>query len=266
MPDLRRLGHLAVGTALTSRAGTRFHLLLDRLSAGRLFGSVRGLRTVVLTTTGRRSGRRVEAPLSALEDAGGWVVAASNGGRDHPPAWLLNLRADPRAELRVNGRRGRLPSVIWTSFQRLPALSSVSVNSSQVHSTTASSGAGCGKLPAMPADLPLLLMIESDERPGLSNRYGACCRSEGYPGGQAGSSSRHYEHLSVHHEVPTAQPTSSLWGAADSVVPVATAGSTAQGIAPNGCSHSSTPGRTPPASRANRCMRGAMRSSTVSGP
>ena len=105
MPDLRRLGHLAVGTALTSRAGTRFHLLLDRLSAGRLFGSVRGLRTVVLTTTGRRSGRRVEAPLSALEDAGGWVVAASNGGRDHPPAWLLNLRADPRAELRVNGRR-----------------------------------------------------------------------------------------------------------------------------------------------------------------
>ena len=104
MPDLRRIGHLAVGTALTSRAGTRFHLLLDRLSAGRLFGSVRGLRTVVLTTTGRRSGRRVEAPLSALEDAGGWVVAASNGGRDHPPAWLLNLRADPRAELRVNGR------------------------------------------------------------------------------------------------------------------------------------------------------------------
>lgn len=102
---LVRVAHLTVGTVLTSRASTRLHLLLDRLTGGRFPGPVLGFRTIVLTTTGRRTGRRIDAPLTAIEDGGGWVVAASNGGRERPPAWLLNLRAEPRAEVRVAGRR-----------------------------------------------------------------------------------------------------------------------------------------------------------------
>jgi deazaflavin-dependent oxidoreductase (nitroreductase family) len=101
---LVRLSHVAVGTLLTSRPGTRLHLAVHRASRGRLVHTVAGLRVVVLTTTGRRSGRRIDAPLVALADGDSWVIVASNGGRDDPPNWLLNLEADPRATLWTAGR------------------------------------------------------------------------------------------------------------------------------------------------------------------
>ena len=99
-----RLVHLAVGGFLTSRPGRTLHLALDRATGGRILPSVRGLATIVLMTTGRRTGRRIAAPLSALVHGPAWVVIASNGGRERPPQWLLNLRAEPRATVRA-GRR-----------------------------------------------------------------------------------------------------------------------------------------------------------------
>ena len=42
-----------------------------------------------------------------MPDGDNYVVVASNGGRDTPPAWWLNLRADPRAEIQVG--RERIP-------------------------------------------------------------------------------------------------------------------------------------------------------------
>ena len=98
---LARLSHVAVGTFLTSRPGTSRHLAAHRATRGRFLHTVAGLRVVILTTTGRRSGRRIDVPLVALADDDAWVVVASNGGRDDPPNWLRNLEADPRATLRV---------------------------------------------------------------------------------------------------------------------------------------------------------------------
>lgn len=98
---LTRFGHLALGAFLTSRAGWRFHLAIHRVTAGRILGGPLGFRTVVLVTTGRRSGRRLEAPLAALADGAAWIVVASNGGKDRAPGWLHNLRAEPRVRLQV---------------------------------------------------------------------------------------------------------------------------------------------------------------------
>jgi deazaflavin-dependent oxidoreductase (nitroreductase family) len=42
--------------------------------------------------------------LTFCRDRGDLIVVASNGGSDRPPAWLLNLQADPRVTVRV-GRR-----------------------------------------------------------------------------------------------------------------------------------------------------------------
>jgi deazaflavin-dependent oxidoreductase (nitroreductase family) len=61
--------------------------------------------TVLLTTTGRRSGRSTTVPLGAIEDSGGWVVIGSNGGADRDPSWWLNLVANPNATLEVGDRR-----------------------------------------------------------------------------------------------------------------------------------------------------------------
>ena len=115
---LARLSHVAVGTFLTSRPGTRLHLAVHRASRGRLIHSVVGLRVVILSTTGRRSGRRIDAPLVALRNGDAWVVVASNGGREDPPNWLLNLEADPRAGLRTGDRHLEVVARLATPEER----------------------------------------------------------------------------------------------------------------------------------------------------
>ena len=75
----------------------RTHRLIYLLSRGRLLGRVAGMPVLLLTTTGRRSGRPRTTPLTYFESGSDLVIVASNGGEDRPPAWWLNLRADPRA-------------------------------------------------------------------------------------------------------------------------------------------------------------------------
>jgi deazaflavin-dependent oxidoreductase (nitroreductase family) len=60
---------------------------------------------LVLTTTGRRSGRPRSTPVAYLREGDSFVISGANAGLDRPPAWWLNLQADPDAEIEVGGRR-----------------------------------------------------------------------------------------------------------------------------------------------------------------
>jgi deazaflavin-dependent oxidoreductase (nitroreductase family) len=71
--------------------------------------------SLVLRTTGRRSGLERAVVLPYATDGGGYVVVASNWGRDQPPAWLVNLRAAPRAEVQIARRRERVEARIVES-------------------------------------------------------------------------------------------------------------------------------------------------------
>lgn len=95
---------LRFSRALPKLAG-RANRMLIRLSRGRLGSSKRGVPIAVLTTTGRRSGRSRAVPLMYLDDGDRYLVVASNGGYDHPPAWFLNLEANPEATFEPGGRR-----------------------------------------------------------------------------------------------------------------------------------------------------------------
>ena len=101
---LLRISHLLVGAILTSGLVTRFHRAVYRRSRGRLLGSGLGLPMVLLTTTGRRSGRPRTVPLTGFRDGPDVVVVASNGGRDVDPSWLSNVRFEPRATVQVDSR------------------------------------------------------------------------------------------------------------------------------------------------------------------
>ena len=73
-----------------------------RASGGRL--STAGLPiqpTLLLTTTGRRSGRRRTTPVMFLRDGPRFVVSSENFGQERPAAWPLNLAADPRARIQL---------------------------------------------------------------------------------------------------------------------------------------------------------------------
>ncbi|HYY80154.1 MAG TPA: nitroreductase family deazaflavin-dependent oxidoreductase [Actinomycetes bacterium] len=67
----------------------------------------RGVPTLILTTTGRRSGRQRPTPLIFGRDGDDHVVVASKGGAPAHPAWYRNLVDHPEVEVQVKGERFR---------------------------------------------------------------------------------------------------------------------------------------------------------------
>jgi deazaflavin-dependent oxidoreductase (nitroreductase family) len=63
-----------------------------------------GKGLVLLHHTGAKSGTDYVSPLAAFpQPDGGWVIAASNGGRDTHPSWFYNLQTNPDTEIEVPG-------------------------------------------------------------------------------------------------------------------------------------------------------------------
>jgi deazaflavin-dependent oxidoreductase (nitroreductase family) len=64
-----------------------------------------GVPTLLLTTTGRRSGESRTTPLIFNRDGDDYLVVASMGGAPSHPNWYLNLSARPDAEIQVRAER-----------------------------------------------------------------------------------------------------------------------------------------------------------------
>ena len=73
------------------------HVTLYRRLGGRLVGR----HILILTTTGRKSGRKRSTPLFFARDGEAWVIIASNGGEDRYPAWWYNVHANPDVEIEI---------------------------------------------------------------------------------------------------------------------------------------------------------------------
>lgn len=61
----------------------------------------RGTPTLLLTTTGRKSGRAITTPLIYGRHEDRWIVVASRGGAPDHPQWYYNLSADPSVRVQV---------------------------------------------------------------------------------------------------------------------------------------------------------------------
>jgi len=83
--------------------GVRVHTAVFRLSGGRVGASAGGMRMLILTTRGRRSGKTRSVPLGYILDGGSYVVIASYGGSTRHPSWYLNLLSEPRGFVQVKG-------------------------------------------------------------------------------------------------------------------------------------------------------------------
>ncbi|MEW2357973.1 nitroreductase/quinone reductase family protein [Spirillospora sp. NPDC029432] len=77
-----------------------------RANAGRVGGAFEGAALVLLTTTGRRSGRRHTTPLTYLDGGDRLLVFASNAGSDRDPAWYANVLAHPRVTVEIGAGGG----------------------------------------------------------------------------------------------------------------------------------------------------------------
>ncbi|RSD20126.1 nitroreductase family deazaflavin-dependent oxidoreductase [Amycolatopsis eburnea] len=64
-----------------------------------------GVRTLILATTGRRTGTPRRTCLIYGTSGDDFVVVASKGGADEDPAWLKNLQANPSVGVQAGTRR-----------------------------------------------------------------------------------------------------------------------------------------------------------------
>jgi deazaflavin-dependent oxidoreductase (nitroreductase family) len=107
--SLHRLVRRPVATSAVSRLSAHALDRLDRVLAR--FGGkgqsiahlTAGLPVVTLTTIGVKSGQRRTAKVLGIAEGERMVVIASNVGQRNHPAWYYNLRANPTAELTVDG-------------------------------------------------------------------------------------------------------------------------------------------------------------------
>jgi deazaflavin-dependent oxidoreductase (nitroreductase family) len=90
---------------ILARIVTGFHESVFRFSNGRFANRGFGMPVLMLTTTGRKTGKRRTTMLtSPVLDGDSVVLVASYGGDDRHPTWFLNLRDDPHVEITMDGR------------------------------------------------------------------------------------------------------------------------------------------------------------------
>jgi len=80
---------------------TRVQRWLYLKTNGAIGASFFGIGMLLLTNVGRRTGHQRITPLLYIDDADRWVVVASNAGDAKPPAWWLNLEANPHARIQI---------------------------------------------------------------------------------------------------------------------------------------------------------------------
>jgi F420H(2)-dependent quinone reductase len=96
----QRLGGTRVGVLAIGRVISPLQRELYRRTGGRL--SLTGRAPVLLlTTTGRRSGKARTVPLLYLRDGDRLVICNVNPGFERPNPWILNLRAGPHAQVQI---------------------------------------------------------------------------------------------------------------------------------------------------------------------
>jgi deazaflavin-dependent oxidoreductase (nitroreductase family) len=83
----------------------RLHQALYERSGGAVGHKLVGVPTLLLRTTGRRTGTQRCNALVYAEDGSEYVLVASNGGSDRPPGWLYNAKAHPEVEIQIGRER-----------------------------------------------------------------------------------------------------------------------------------------------------------------
>lgn len=92
----------AVGRFIGKTLAARIDPALYKLSGGRVTSvGPQVIPQLVLTTTGRKSGKERSVQLGYTADGKDYIVVASNWGGEKHPAWSYNLDADPTAKVQL---------------------------------------------------------------------------------------------------------------------------------------------------------------------
>jgi len=100
---LQRLGATRLGTWVIKHVVSPLDRWLYQATSGRhvAIGKPLGPLLLLLTTTGRRTGRERTTPVFYLREGERLVVCNVNPGFERPNPWTLNLRANPTAQVQI---------------------------------------------------------------------------------------------------------------------------------------------------------------------
>lgn len=119
MPSDHTLSRFSMAMpAAALRISGKLNVPLYRLSGGRVGGKVGRAPVLLLTTTGRRSGQQRTAPVLYLKDGERLVVIGSNAGNKKAPAWSLNLKSNPDAEVEVGSKHSLVRARVTEGEER----------------------------------------------------------------------------------------------------------------------------------------------------
>ena len=86
------------------RTISKIHEYIYRISRGRVGNQLGKVAILLLTTTGRKSGKKRSVPLTAIPYGTKYILVASYGGSPVHPAWLTNILQNPAVQIRIGAR------------------------------------------------------------------------------------------------------------------------------------------------------------------
>jgi deazaflavin-dependent oxidoreductase (nitroreductase family) len=117
---MRRFASGGPGSWLFYRVAHRLDKPIYKATRGRrtLGNLLTGLPVAMVTTTGRKSGKKRTVPVLGLPTSEGLAVISSSFGQERHPGWYYNLRANPDGEVAVNGESRSFHAVEAQGEQR----------------------------------------------------------------------------------------------------------------------------------------------------
>src|SRR5256885_12538219 len=85
----------------------KVHQAIYEATGGLLGHRMLGTPTLLLRTTGRKTGKTRTAALVYAKDGESYIVVGSNGGGDVSPGWFFNAKAKPEVEVQFGRARGK---------------------------------------------------------------------------------------------------------------------------------------------------------------
>ena len=100
------------------KAANNLHVALYRMSGGKFANKVANLPVLLITTSGRKTGKPHTNAVVYIKDSEDYLVSASNGGADRTPSWYLNLESRPQARIEVGNAAFSVEARITESEER----------------------------------------------------------------------------------------------------------------------------------------------------
>ncbi len=94
------------------------HTMLYEWSDGRFGAEANGVPMLLLSVTGRKSGKTHTTPLVYFMDGESYVVVGSDGAAKRDPQWWKNLKVDPIAEVRTGRDKFKAKASLATGTER----------------------------------------------------------------------------------------------------------------------------------------------------